>query len=149
MFRDLFRQFTTKTRPDKGHVFLRVLHLLIIYKKLILNFFNNCLCLFKQKDHLKYLRGRNVIIYCGNMAVVSTLTSGRSWDEFLGTIARNVWLITASYDIELSILHVPGKDNDRADSLSRWFGGGLSTEVVNDLLSLQWCNVSNEILRLN
>ena len=95
------------------------------------------------------LKGRNVIIYCDNMAVVSTLTSGRSWDEFLGTIARNVWLITASYDIELSILHVPGKDNGRADSLSRWFGGGLSSGVVNDLLSLQWCNVSNEILRLN
>ena len=57
------------------------------------------------------LKGRNVIIYCNNMAVVSTLTSGSSWDEFLGTIARNVWLITASYDIELLILQVPGKDN--------------------------------------
>ena len=94
-------------------------------------------------------RGRNVIIYCDNMAVVSRLTSGRSWDEFLGTIACNVWLITASHDIELSILHVPGKDNGRADSLSLWFGGGLPTGVVNDLLSLQWCNVSNEILKLN
>ena len=64
------------------------------------------------------------------MAVVSTLTLGCSWDEFVGTVARNVWLITTSNDIELSVLHVPGKENRLADSLLQWFGEGWSREVV-------------------
>ena len=80
------------------------------------------------------------------MAVVSTLTSGCSWKEFLGTVARNIWLITASNDIELSVLHVPRKENGLADSLSRWFGGGLSREFVDNLLSFQWCDVNSDIL---
>ena len=83
----------------------------------------------------KKLKGSTVVIYCNNMAVVSTLTSGRSWDEFLGTVVRNIWLITASYDIKLSVLHMPGKENGLADSLSRWYGGCLSREFVNKLLS--------------
>ena len=83
------------------------------------------------------------------MAVVSTLTSGSSWDEFLGTVARNVWLITASHDIELSVIHVPGKENGLADSLSRWYSGGLAREVVDNLLSYQWCHADNNILSIN
>ena len=55
----------------------------------------------------KELKGSTVVIYCNNMAVVSTLTSGCSWNEFLGTVAPNIWYITASHDIELSVLHVP------------------------------------------
>ena len=90
-------------------------------------------------------KGRIVVTYCDNMALVSTLTSGRSWDEFLGTVAQNIWLITASYDIELSVLHVPGKENGLADSLLQWFGGGLSREVVDKLLSLESCYVSSDI----
>ena len=74
------------------------------------------------------------------MAVVSTFIS---WDEFLGTVAQNIWLITASYNIALPVLHVPGKENGLADSLSRWYGGGLSREVVDKLLSLQWCNAGS------
>ena len=72
-----------------------------------------------------------------------------SWDFFGGSVARYIWLITVSYDIELSVLHVPGKDNGLADSLSRWFGRGLSREVINELLSFQWCNVSSYILSMN
>ena len=95
----------------------------------------------------KDLKGRTVVIYSDKMAVVSTLTLGRSSDEFLVTVARNIWLITASHDIELSVLHVPGKENRLANSLR--FGGGFSREVVDKLLSLQWCNVNSDILSMN
>lgn len=54
------------------------------------------------------LQGKCVVIICNNMAVVSTLTSGRSCDEFLGTVTRNIWLVTATHDIELTVLHIPG-----------------------------------------
>ena len=89
------------------------------------------------------LKGSTVVIYC------DTLTSGCSWDEFLDTVARNIWLITASHAIELSVFHVPGKENGLADSLSRWYGGGLTREVVDNLLSYQWCDMDNEIISIN
>ena len=96
----------------------------------------------------KELKGRTVVIYCDNMAVVSTLSSGHSWDKFLGTVARNICLFTAFYDIE-SLLHVSGKENGSADSLSQWYGRGLSGDVVYNLLCFQWCDVDNEILSMN
>ena len=78
----------------------------------------------------KMLSGKSVVIHCDNMAVVCSLSSGRSWDSFLGMVARNVWLITATHDIELVVNHIPGKDNGLADSLSRWYGGTLSRDTI-------------------
>ena len=68
------------------------------------------------------------------MAVVCSLSSGRSWDVFWGKVARNVWLITATYDIELVVNHISGKDNRLADSLSRWYGRTLSRDTITQLL---------------
>ena len=109
------------------------LHCTIVHLEIINVFVTLNLC-------KKELKGRTVVFYCDNMAVVSTLTSGCSWDDFLGTVAQNIWLITASHDIEWSVLHVPGKENGLADSLSQLFGGGLSREVVNNLRSFQLCD---------
>ena len=67
------------------------------------------------------LRGQTVIINCDNFAVVSTLNTGKALDIFLLTVARNVWMLTAIYDIELQVFHIPGKINVNADILSRWF----------------------------
>lgn len=50
-----------------------------------------------------YSASRSVIIHCGNMAVVRTFNSGRAWDEFLGTVARNIWLFTSLFDITLTV----------------------------------------------
>ena len=54
------------------------------------------------------------------MAVVEVITSGKTKDEFLATCVRNVSLITAIFNIQLQVLHVPGKANNIADLLSRW-----------------------------
>lgn len=72
------------------------------------------------------LQGRTIVIHCDNMDVVSLLTLGQSWDLCLGTVVRNIWLTTATYDLELTVLHIPGKKNIRADALSRCYGGGLT-----------------------
>ena len=90
-----------------------ILHLQMINVFIALN-------LWKQK-----LQGRTIVIHCDNMAVVYSISSGRSWDPFLDSVTRNIWLLTATHDIVLTVLHIPGKKNIYADALSRWYGGGI------------------------
>ena len=54
------------------------------------------------------------------MAVVEVLTSGRTKDNILATCARNVWLLSAMFNIFIHIEHIPGKQNVVADLLSRY-----------------------------
>ena len=61
-----------------------------------------------------------VHIYCDNHAVVDVLTYGNTSDQMLATAARNVWLITAMFNIDLVVSHIKGADNRVADLLSRW-----------------------------
>ena len=35
-------------------------------------------------------------------------------------MARNIWLTASTNDIDLTVLHIPGKHNHTADLLSRW-----------------------------
>ena len=84
-----------------------------------------------------------------NMAVICSLNSGLSWDPFLGTVARNIWIVTATHDIDLEVQHIPGKGNGLADALSRWYWGLVSHSTVSELLRSEWCSVSEEIVKLN
>ena len=63
---------------------------------------------------------KKVKIFCDNQAIVEVLNTGKTKDPFLATCARNVWLITAIFNIEIIVIHVPGKNNPVADLLSRW-----------------------------
>lgn len=83
------------------------------------------------------------------MAVVCSLTSGRSWDAFLGTVARNIWLVTATQDIDLVVHHISGKSNGLADGLSMWFGGWLNRGIIDSLLSHQWCSIESSTISLD
>ena len=90
------------------------------------------------------LQGKTIVIHCDNMAVVSSISSGRSWDLFLGSVARNIWLLTATQDIDLTVVHIPSKRNIYADTLSRWYGGGISKEMASKMLHLSWNEVYKE-----
>ena len=59
-------------------------------------------------------------IACDNEAVVHVLGSGRTRDLTLAAIARNIQLQLATWDINLQVIHIPGKENQTADLLSRW-----------------------------
>ena len=118
------------------------LHCTIVHLEMINVFI--ALNLWKHK-----LQGRTIVIHCDNMAVVNSISSGCSWDSFLGSVARNIWLLTATHDIELTVLHIPGKKNIYADTLSRWYGGGISKKMASKLLHLSWCQVNQEICILN
>ena len=51
--------------------------------------------------------------------MVSVLTSGHTRDMTLAAMARNINMITAHRDIDLITVHIKGKLNVVADTLSR------------------------------
>ena len=63
---------------------------------------------------------KKIKINCDNQAVVEVLTTGRARDEIFVTCARNVWLLTAMYNIQITVSHIAGTKNILADLLSRW-----------------------------
>ena len=54
-----------------------------------------------------------------NQAVVQVLSTGKTRDPFLAACSRNVWQMAAADDIDLTYVHVLGKNNQVADLLSR------------------------------
>ena len=93
---------------------------------------------------------KSVTIKCDNQAVVSVVNTGVTKDNVLSTMAQNIWLETASSDIKLTLVHIPGKNNECADLLSRWHMvsnniAKLSKYVYNPV----WCEVKAEHLCLN
>ena len=58
-----------------------------------------------------FWRHSRVNIFSDNLAVVQVVTSGKTKDMFLATCIRNIWLLTAVYDIELEGAHIPGAKN--------------------------------------
>ena len=61
-----------------------------------------------------------VRIICDNEAVVHVVNLGRIRDLTLAAIARNIQLQVATWDINLQVNHIAGKDNHIADLLSHW-----------------------------
>ena len=66
------------------------------------------------------LERKKIRIACDNEAVVHVLNSGKTRDLTLAAIARNIQFQVARGDINLQVVHIPGKDNTIADLLSRW-----------------------------
>ena len=94
-------------------------------------------------------KNKAIDIKCDNIAVVEVLTSGRARDPILATCARNIWLLTAIFNIHLTVTHIPGVQNQVADLLSR---KGTDSQV-NILFSLipncQWMPVHLDHIDLN
>ena len=65
------------------------------------------------------LANTGVVIHCDNWAVVQVVRSGGGRDPFFNLRLRNLWLITASHDIELNMQHISSHTNVIADALSR------------------------------
>ena len=93
---------------------------------------------------------KKIQINCDNLAVVEVLTSGKTKDEFLATCARNVWLITSIFNIQLTISHIPGKYNCIADLLSRWTIAYEPQRKLRQLLpNFIWVNTHPDLFALN
>ena len=91
--------------------------------------------------------GLKVLIKCDNQAVVSVLNSGRSRDQVLAVYARNIFLWTSTFNIDLKVVHVPGKLNDVADLLSKWFITRDNSQKLQKLANpVVWVPVSSNLL---
>ena len=65
-------------------------------------------------------RGKYIHFWVDNEAVVTIYNSGYTRDSALASYARNIWLITSIYHINLTVSHIAGKNNSIADLPSRW-----------------------------
>ena len=93
---------------------------------------------------------KKVKIHCDNQAVVEVLTTGKTKDPFLATCARNIWLITAIFNIEIIVIHVSGKHNQIADLLSRWVITVDPECKLRQLLpNFIWINTHIDLTKLN
>ena len=63
--------------------------------------------------------GKKVRCHCDNMAVVEVLNNGYSRDKLLMHLIRCLFFISEHFKIQVEAVHCPGKDNIRADALSR------------------------------
>ena len=84
------------------------------------------------------------------MAVVEVLRSGRARDPILATCARNIWLLTAIFNIQLTVTHIPGAQNEVADLLSRWQGTDTQINKLSSYIhNYQWMPVHLDHTNLN
>ena len=82
-----------------------------------------------------------VRLFCDNQAVVEVLSSGRAQDQILAMCVRNVWLLTASYNIALLVSHIQGTKNNVADLLSRWRNTNEDVQKLHQLIECPvWAN---------
>ena len=71
----------------------------------------------------KEFTGRNLLIECDNQVVCSVLTSGRSYNQALLELMREVVYIACTYKFEYRLKYIESKNNVIPDLLSRWDQG--------------------------
>ena len=64
-------------------------------------------------------RGHRVQVKCDNQNACLAVRTGRSRDPFLQHCMRELFVVGVSFDVELRLVHWPGKEMTRADALSR------------------------------
>ena len=76
------------------------------------------------------------------IACDNVLNSGRTRDLTLAAIARNIQMQVATWDINLHVIHIPGKENHFADLLSRWaITNKHQVQLKSCLPQHQWVDV--------
>ena len=89
-------------------------------------------------------------IKCDNLAVVQVLQEGRARDPLLATIARNIWMLTSVFNVQLVVSHIAGTNNAIADLLSRWWETSNRDQKLSSLLhDWQWIPTHIDLLKLN
>ena len=91
-----------------------------------------------------------VKLFCDNLAVVQVVQTSKTKDSFLAACIRNVWLLMATYDIDLQVQLIAGSKNDIDDLLSRIY----SDKPINNSLfqhlqnNYQWRRIPEQYLNL-
>ena len=79
-------------------------------------------------------KGKTIVIACDNQAVVTVINTGKTKDVVLAAIAQNIAMEVALSDINLRLIHILGKNNIVADSLSRYYTSDLHKNNIKNLL---------------
>ncbi|CAG2215233.1 unnamed protein product [Mytilus edulis] len=66
------------------------------------------------------LKGKRIIIKCGNHVTVTVINTGKSRNQLLQSCLREICFVAAINKFELRAVHIAGVDNRLADMLSRW-----------------------------
>ena len=83
-------------------------------------------------------KNRKVRFHVDNKAVVHALSRGKIRDIYLQTVARSIWLIAATKDIDIEYVHILGVDNVKVDVLSRMFQDVCPVEKLNLFNDYVW-----------
>ena len=59
-----------------------------------------------------------VLVSYDNQSAVHVCQSGKTRDRFLNACLHALWLEAARFNVDLRVIHIPGKDNIIADALS-------------------------------
>ena len=91
-----------------------------------------------------------ISISCDNEAVVHVLNSGKTRDLTLAAIARNIQLLLATYNIEITVVHIPGKSNIVTDLLSRWSAVNHPMNKLTQLIpNHTWVTLDPSVLEID
>ena len=75
-----------------------------------------------------------ITAHCDNIAVVQVVENSRTRDPLLAACIRNIWLLTAKWDIQLKVVHILGKENTWVYTLSRLFSSiAIDQGLLNEL----------------
>ena len=64
-------------------------------------------------------RGKKVKVHCDNSNACLAMQTGRSRDNFVQKCVRVIFLFAGRYDMDVTVVHIPGRLLVRADALSR------------------------------
>ena len=89
--------------------------------------------------------------FSDNLAVVEVVRTGKTRDNMLSLWLRNIWLITATHDIDLHIEHIQDRYNKVADLLSHVYSPKpVDTELLQTLVESHiWHRIPIHFFNLN
>ena len=66
--------------------------------------------------------------------MVQVVSTSKTKDPCLAACIRNIWVVTAHYDIRIQIEHIQGNKNTKADLLSRIYSNkNIDSQLFNHL----------------
>ena len=79
-------------------------------------------CLLAARTFIRHEHtGKTVLIRCDNESTVFTYQNGKARDLVMQACARGMWIISATLQVNIIVVHIPGVDLCVADALSREF----------------------------